>query len=176
MVWISLGAMSISGHDLRAGTAENYRAFAAEAHGRSALYAELATAVADDPLVLTFLDKLPAAKRQPNPLFAAACYLLGEPADLAALRRLVDGRADELGRTMLARRTQFSREYSVTTGMLSVRIYRHGLVTDPVGGKLQGPGLLSPQPSLRLRLAAFPGSGRSRKNTSEAATSAAAAA
>ena len=37
MVWISLGAMSISGHDLRAGTAENYRAFAAEAHGRSAL-------------------------------------------------------------------------------------------------------------------------------------------
>ena len=25
MVWISLGAMSISGHDLRAGTAENYR-------------------------------------------------------------------------------------------------------------------------------------------------------
>jgi len=106
MVWISLGAMSISGHDLRAGTAENYRAFAAEAHGRSALYAELATAVADDPLVLTFLDKLPAAKRQPNPLFAAACYLLGEPADLAALRRLVDGRADELGRTMLGRRTQ----------------------------------------------------------------------
>ena len=58
MVWISLGAMSISGHDLRAGTAENYRVFAAEAHGRSALYAELATAVADDPLVLTFLDKL----------------------------------------------------------------------------------------------------------------------
>ena len=58
--------MSISGHDLRAGTAENYRAFAAEAHGRSALYAELAT----------------------------------------ALRRLVDGRADELDRTMLARRTQ----------------------------------------------------------------------
>jgi len=57
MVWISLGAMSISGHDLRAGTAENYRVFAAEAHGRSALYAELATAVADDPLVLTFLDK-----------------------------------------------------------------------------------------------------------------------
>jgi hypothetical protein len=71
--------MSISGHDLRAGTAENYRAFAAEAHGRSALYAELATAVADDPLVLTFLDKLPAAKRQPNLLFAAACYLSASP-------------------------------------------------------------------------------------------------
>jgi hypothetical protein len=26
-------------------------------------------------LVLTFLDKLSAAKRQPNLLFAAACYL-----------------------------------------------------------------------------------------------------
>ena len=98
--------MSISGHDLRASTAENYRAFAVEAHGRSAPYAELATAVADDPLVLTFLDKLPAAKRQPNLLFAAACYLLGEHADLAALRRLVDGRPDELARTMLVRRTQ----------------------------------------------------------------------
>jgi len=98
--------MSISGHDLRASTAENYRAFAAEAHGRSALYAELATAVADNRLVLAFLDKLPAAKRQPNLLFAAACYLLGGPADLATLRRLVDGRADELARTMLARRTQ----------------------------------------------------------------------
>ena len=104
MVWISLGAMSISGHDLRAGTAENYRAFAAEA--RVGALRGTRHAVTDDPLVLTFLDKLPAAKRQPNLLFAAACYLLGEPVDLAALRRLVDGRADELGRTMLARRTQ----------------------------------------------------------------------
>lgn len=80
-----------TGHDLRAGTAgtaENYRAFAAEAHGRSALYAALATAVADDPLVLTFPGKLPAAKRQPNLLFAAACYLLGEPPlDAAAHNR-----------------------------------------------------------------------------------------
>ncbi len=103
MVWISLGAMSISGHDLRAGTAENYRAFAAEAHGRSALYAELATAVADDPLVLTFLDKLPAAKRQPQTNEPARCAtqlpvlaLLPEPSALievgasAGLTLLVD--------------------------------------------------------------------------------------
>ncbi len=96
----------MSGHDLRASTAENYRAFAAEARGRSALYAELATAVAGDRLVLAFLGTLPVQKRQPNLLFAAACYLLGEHADLAALRRLVSGRRDELARTMLARRTQ----------------------------------------------------------------------
>jgi hypothetical protein len=98
--------MSMSGHDLRAGTAENYRAFAAEARGRSPRYEQLATAVADDPLVLAFLENLPTAKRQPNLLFAAACYLLGEPADLAALRMLAGDRPDELASTMLARRTQ----------------------------------------------------------------------
>jgi hypothetical protein len=103
---VNLRAMSMSGHDLRAGTAENYRAFAVDALGRSAHYAELATAVAGDPLVLAFLDTLPKAKRQPNLLFAAACYLLGEPADLAALRMLVSGRRDQLARTMLTRRTQ----------------------------------------------------------------------
>lgn len=98
--------MSMSGHDLQATTAENYRAFAAEARGRSPYYEQLATAVAGDPIVLAFLDTLPTAKRQPNLLFAAACYLLGEPADLAALRMLAGDRRDELASTMLARRTQ----------------------------------------------------------------------
>lgn len=139
MVWISLGAMSISGHDLRAGTAENYRAFAAEAHGRSALYAELATAVADDPLVLTFLDKLPAAKRQPNLLFAAACYLLGEPADLAAVRRLVDGRAAELGRTMLARRTQTNEPARCATQLPPDRCQADSRTASPA--RVTGAGL-----------------------------------
>ena len=94
------------GHDLRASTAENYRAFAHEALGRSAAYAELASAVAGDSFVLAFLDNLPAAKRQPNLLFAAACYLLGEPADLPALRTLIGDQRDELTSTMLTRRTQ----------------------------------------------------------------------
>jgi hypothetical protein len=98
--------MSMSGHDLQATTAENYRAFAAEARGRSPHYEQLATAVAGDPIVLAFLDTLPAAKRQPNLLFAAACYLLGEPADLAALRMLAGDRREALASTMLARRTQ----------------------------------------------------------------------
>jgi len=56
--------------------------------------------------MLTFLGTLPVAKRQPNLLFAAARYLLGEPADLAALRMLARQRRDELAGTVLARRTQ----------------------------------------------------------------------
>jgi hypothetical protein len=98
--------MWMPGHDLAASTAENYRAFSAEAHGRSPLYEELARAVADDPLLLGFLGALPAAKRQPNLFFAAARYLLGAPADRAALSKLVRDRGDELAATMRARRTQ----------------------------------------------------------------------
>jgi hypothetical protein len=98
--------MSMSGHDPTASTADNYRAFAAEAHGRSPQYEELADAVAEDPLILGFLDTLPAAKRQPNLLFAAARYLLGAPADITALRNLVPVRGDELAAVMRARRTQ----------------------------------------------------------------------
>jgi hypothetical protein len=98
--------MSMSGHDPAAGAAENYRAFAAEAHGRSPQYEELARAVADDHLVLGFLDTLPTAKRQPNLLFAAARYLLGAPADVGTLRTLVRDRGGELAATMRSRRTQ----------------------------------------------------------------------
>ena len=65
-----------------ADTAERYRGFAREAHGRSAAYQALAEAVAGDGTVLGFLSTLPEAKRQPNLLFAAARYLLGEPAEL----------------------------------------------------------------------------------------------
>jgi hypothetical protein len=95
--------MSMPGDDL---TAERYLGFAAEARGRSPQYEELATAVAGDSLVLEFLRSLPAAKRQPNLLFAAATYLLGEAPELAALRRLTGDRAGELTAVMLARRTQ----------------------------------------------------------------------
>lgn len=83
-----------------------YLGFAAEARGRSPQYEKLATAVAADSLVLGFLRSLPAAKRQPNLLFAASTYLLGEAPELPALRRLVDDHAAELAATMLARRTQ----------------------------------------------------------------------
>jgi hypothetical protein len=98
--------MSMGGHDLTASTAANYRAFAREARGRSPAYERLATEAAADASLLGFLASLPRAKRQPNLLFAAACYLLGEHADVAALRALVADRDSELRTVMLARRTQ----------------------------------------------------------------------
>jgi hypothetical protein len=76
------------GHDLDAGIAGNYRAFAGEARGRSPAYDQLATGVSDDPAILGFLGSLPPGKRQPNLLFAAARYLLGGPPDLDGLREL----------------------------------------------------------------------------------------
>jgi hypothetical protein len=62
--------------------------------------------VAGDASVLRFLRSLPAEKRQPNLLFAAARYLLGAPADIAGLRALVDRSPAELAQVMLSRRTQ----------------------------------------------------------------------
>lgn len=96
----------MSGHDPVAGTAENYRAFATEARGRSPQYEELARGVAADPLILKFLDTLPVPKRQPTLLFAVARYLLGAPADITALRSLVRDKGGELAAGMRARRTQ----------------------------------------------------------------------
>jgi hypothetical protein len=92
--------------DIVGRTAENYRAFAAEARGRSPRYEELALAVAGDSEVLAFLAALPTAKRQPNLLFAAARYLLGEAPDLIALQAMVSDRGTDLAGTMQARRTQ----------------------------------------------------------------------
>jgi hypothetical protein len=98
--------MATDGLDSMAGTAERYREFAREAHGRSAAYEALAEAVAGDRAVLGFLAALPVVKRQPNLLFAAARYLLGGPADIGTLRGLVGRDAAGLSRVMLARRTQ----------------------------------------------------------------------
>jgi hypothetical protein len=95
------------GHEPDRGTAENYRRFAAlEARGRSALYAELATAVAGDPALLGFLEGLPPDKRQPNLLFAAVRYLAGLQPGYSAFRITVLHRRDEVAAIMLARRTQ----------------------------------------------------------------------
>lgn len=98
--------MAIRGHDPALSVAENYRAFAAEARGRSPMYESLAAAAAGDSLIMGFLDSLPTDKRQPNLLFAAARYLLGAPADIGRLRALVGQRSQELAQVMLGRRTQ----------------------------------------------------------------------
>ena len=94
------------GHDLGLSVAENYRAFADEARGRSPRYEFLAGAVAEDPAVLRFLGSLPPEKRQPNLLFAAARYLRDEPASLGWLAALVREDPGALAGVMLARRTQ----------------------------------------------------------------------
>jgi len=110
--------MSLAGHDLSLSIGENYLAFSRqEARGRSRAYEILAAEVAGDPAVLAFLAALPPAKRQPNLLFAAARYLLGRPADIAALRGLVAGRGPELAAVIQARRTQ-TNEPSRCTSLL----------------------------------------------------------
>jgi hypothetical protein len=125
--------MSMFGHDPGATSAQNYRAFAVEARGRSAQYEELALAVADNPRVLDFLDALPSAKRQPNLLFAAACYLLGEPADLAALGKLIRDRGDELAATMRSRRTQTNEPARCATLLPALALLPQPLALIEVG-------------------------------------------
>lgn len=98
--------MAMAGHDPALGIAGNYLAFGLETRGRSAQYEALSGAVAEDQEILTFLQSLPAAKQQPNLLFAAARYLLGQPAVIGSLRALVAGRGTELAAVMRARRTQ----------------------------------------------------------------------
>ena len=98
--------MAMHGHDPALSAAANYLAFAQEAHGRSPGYEALAGSVAQDTAVLGFLDTLPPEKRQPNLLFAAARYLLGDPLSLTRLRTLISQDRAELEETMLTRRTQ----------------------------------------------------------------------
>ena len=98
--------MALGGLDPRRSTADNYRVFGREAHGRSPAYESLAASVADDDQILGFLAALPPAKRQPNLLFAAARYLLGAPPGIRTLRRMVRRDGAELARVMLARLTQ----------------------------------------------------------------------
>jgi hypothetical protein len=97
----------MNGLDPALGTAENYRRFAMhEAAGRSPVYERLAYAVAEDDLVLSFLEDLPAPKRQPNLVFAAARYILGSPPGPASLRSLVTDMPAKLAAILRARRTQ----------------------------------------------------------------------
>jgi len=98
----------MAGHDATQSTAENYRRFARlEAAGTVPGLRALALAVAGDAAVLAFLQGLPAAKRQPNLLFAAARWVLGSPPEIrfAAIGWLT-GRPGDLAAVLAARRTQ----------------------------------------------------------------------
>ena len=95
------------GHESDLSISENYRRFAQlETAGRSPAYQELAEFVAENMTILQFLGRLAPAKRQPNLLFAAARYILGEPANPDTLTKLIDERGDDLAAIMSERRTQ----------------------------------------------------------------------
>ena len=88
-------------------TADLYREFAEhEARGVSPRYEAFSLAVAGDADVLTFLEALPQAKRQPNLLFGAVKYMAGVLPDYEAFRAFVMSHIDELRTLMLARSTQ----------------------------------------------------------------------
>jgi hypothetical protein len=88
-------------------TANWYRGFAdREARDVSDLYQEFALGVAQDADVLTFLETLPQAKRQPNLLFGAVKYLTGVFPDYGTFRDFVVGHQDDLRDLMSVRSTQ----------------------------------------------------------------------
>ncbi len=90
-----------------AAVAQAYRLFARrEARGRSAAYEALAESVAGDDVVTGFVASLPAGKRQPGLLFAAARYLGGAVPDIGRLHDLVTGSRAELEQVMRTRRVQ----------------------------------------------------------------------
>lgn len=84
-----------------------YLAFAEhEAMGVSPLYEELARAVAESPPLLAFIASLPAAKQQPNLVFAAVRHLYGTPDDARHFGQLVARNPEPIRRLILARSTQ----------------------------------------------------------------------
>ena len=86
---------------------EYYRHFAAvEAAEVSPLYAEWAAAAAEDDEVLGLLAEVPASKRQPNLLFAAARIHGVELQPWAEARQQVIQRWEAIAETLRTRRTQ----------------------------------------------------------------------
>ncbi len=87
--------------------AKRFRRFAKiEAKGHSSLYEALALGVAADPEILAFLAELPAAKQQPNLLFAAVRFVCGTPANWHEFRAALNARAAAIRVEMLKRRTR----------------------------------------------------------------------
>ncbi len=88
-------------------TAAWYRWFAEhEARGSSPCYERLASAIADDDECLAWLARLPAAKRQPNLLFASTRFLGGPTDTIEDFVEFLRSASDHLAATMTARSTQ----------------------------------------------------------------------
>lgn len=93
--------------DVYADTTTQYAEFAADARPTSPCFADWASRVAADPEVLAWVDRLPAPKRQPNLVFAAARWHgVPAPGPYAGLRTaLLDDQGD-IRATILERATQ----------------------------------------------------------------------
>lgn len=84
-----------------------YQRFAREeAAGRSAAYETLAKRVADSPIALAFLDRLPAERQQPNLFFAALRLVAGTPSSVEELEHTIAAHAGEVAGIMRTRTTQ----------------------------------------------------------------------
>lgn len=96
--------------EVRAGVVEQYSDFATYARADSPCLAAWATEVVDDPDVVAWLSELPALKRQPNLVFAAARWHgVPAPGPYAGLREalLADDRSGgPIRETIRTRRTQ----------------------------------------------------------------------
>jgi hypothetical protein len=89
------------------GTAARYLRFAEhEAAGRSALYEAFARHVAASPACLAFLARLPAARQQPNLLFAALRLVAGTPSSGAAFEAALERHGEAVAAVMRTRTTQ----------------------------------------------------------------------
>lgn len=95
---------------VRAGVAEQYADFASYARADSPCFAAWATELAEDPEVVAWLSDLPALKRQPNLVFAAARWHgVPAPGPYVGLRDALladDRNGGPIRATIRARRTQ----------------------------------------------------------------------
>lgn len=88
-------------------TGDYYRAFAAkEAHGSSATYEAWALGIADDAVVIGWLDDMPQPKRQANLLFAAARSLGAPVGSWPAFREWLGEHWHAVRALMMRRTTQ----------------------------------------------------------------------
>jgi hypothetical protein len=87
--------------------ARRYERFATvEARGASALYEQLALAIAGSPELLTFLCSLPPERRQRNLFLAAVRHVGGLPHDASALEEIVRTHAFRVKQVMSLRMIQ----------------------------------------------------------------------
>ena len=77
-----------------------------EARDRSPRYEVLAAGVAGDPALISWIDRLPPPKRQPNLLLAAVRFLGGDSGDYPGFRSFVLEHTDDLDHLLLTRSTQ----------------------------------------------------------------------